>query len=94
MLKIEDAQDVTRETHPELYKGLDAVAGEFSDAWSVSLGYNHDGHTVVLRLKGKGDCYLTTDFQTAAHVQHIMRRVRAGIETPPKQTTLEPLRPT
>jgi hypothetical protein len=48
MLKIVEFAEVSKETHPDLFRGIEAIAKEFPNGWSATIT---TGDTVFLEIK-------------------------------------------
>jgi hypothetical protein len=48
VLKIVESAEVSKETHSDLFRGIEAIAKEFPNGWSVAIT---TGDTVFLEIK-------------------------------------------
>src|ERR1700760_2202660 len=102
MLNIYPAQSISKDTHPEVFKAIGAVASEFPEGWSIYLLLCDDKRSLDIRLKAapprhlNAECrgFLLAEYQQDENVRKILRRLRVSIEQRSNQMTLEPLRPT
>jgi hypothetical protein len=77
MLRIIEVPELSRESHPELFSGLDVIADEFSNGWSVIVA---PGNDVFLEIEltapsGQRRKRLLKD-QTASGIQTVLRRLQ------------------
>jgi len=68
-------QGVSRDTHPSVFQGIEAISGEFPDGWYVLL---IPGNCDSLELRLKAECrdMLSPEIQTSHGVQSLLRKLR------------------
>jgi len=80
-LKIEKAtlQGVSKQTHPQIFQGIDAISNEFPDGWHVHLV---PGNSDSLEIKLTAQrCYvLEAADQTVTGVQKVLRKLRKSLD--------------
>jgi hypothetical protein len=97
MLNFYPARSISKDTHTEVFRAIEAIASEFPDGWSVYLLLCNDKRTLDIRLKAAPLCHLTAEcrgflfaeYQQDENVRKVLRRFRADIEQRPNQLTLE-----
>jgi hypothetical protein len=82
MLKIDKStlQGASKETHPEVFRGIEAVASEFPDGWSVHLIPDISTDILVIRLTADSSHKLPAEKQTTENVQNALRQMRKALE--------------
>ena len=77
MLKIAKPtlQGVSKETHPEVFRGIEAIASEFPDGWYVHL-IAGDTDLLEIKLTAHSRLKLVAERQTSEDVQKALRELR------------------
>lgn len=84
MLKIAKPtlQGVSKETHPEVFRGIEAIASEFPDGWYVHLIAGDDTDLLEIKLTGHSHLRLVAERQTSEDVQKGLRDLRKLLTGP------------
>jgi predicted ATPase len=80
-LKIAETtlQGVSKETHPQIFDGIEAISEEFPDGWLVHLTPG-SRDSIEVKLTAQRRQMLEGEDETKQGIQKVLRRMRSSLK--------------